>query len=414
MAEPLRSPAFRTFWVATTVGHLSLSFTSLAVDVLVIQGLDAGEVEVGVVRAAQYLPYLVIGLVAGAYVDRWRRRPTLVVSNLLQGLLLLLLPVLWWLDALTVWGVAGVLVVVGTCGVVTAAAEQSYLPDLVPRADLVAANARLGQAMTVSQSAGPPLAGAFLAWLGATSALLAGALARLLTAVLVLRIADDEPAPSPSGRPVLRRDIATGLAFIYRHPVLAPLAISTHTWFLANSIATTVLGLFVLRGLDLGATAYGFALAAIGVGGFLGAVCAPALGRRLGEGDAVVLGRALCTVAWLTVALTPALGDSAATAAYVCGALLLYGLAMGLEDPNEMGYWQALTPRELLGRVNATRRSANRSIAVVGALLGGVLASVIGYRGTLAGVTVVFAVACLLVVLSPLRGERIATTPPPD
>ena len=411
MAEPLRTTAFRTFWVASTVGHLGLAFTSLAVDVLVIQGLDAGEVQVGVVRASQYLPYLLIGLVAGAYVDRWRRRPTLVVSNLLQGGLLLLLPVLWWLDALTVWGVAGVLLTVGMCGVFTAAAEQSYLPDLVPREDLVTANARLGQAMTVSQSAGPPLAGAFLAWLGASTTLVAGALARLATAVLLLRIADDEPRPVPTGRPALGRDILAGLAFIYRHPVLAPLAISTHTWFLANSIATTVLGLFVLRGLDLGATAYGFVLAATGVGGFVGAVCAPALGRRLGEGDAVILGRALCTAAWLAVALTPDLGGAAA-AAYVSGALLVYGLAMGLEDPNEMGYWQSLTPREVLGRVNASRRSANRSIAVVGALLGGVLASTAGYRGTLVGVTVVFAAATLVVVLSPLRGERVAASAP--
>ncbi|MDR7254127.1 MFS family permease [Nocardioides sp. BE266] len=409
MAEPLRSPAFRTYWFATTVGFLGLSFTSLAVDVLVIRGLDASEVGVGVVRASQYLPYLLIGLVAGAYVDRWRRRPTLVVANLAQGALLLLLPLLWWLDALTVWAVAGVLLAAGIGAVFAAAAEQSYLPDLVPRDELVAANARLGQAMTVSQSAGPPLAGAFLAGLGASAALVTGALARLVTAVLVLRIPHDEPPPAPTGRPHLRRDIATGLAFIYRHPILAPLAISTHTWFLANSIATTVLGLFVLRGLDLGATAYGFVLAAAGVGGFVGAVCAPALGRRIGEGDAVIIGRAMCTVAWLAVALTPDLGGAAA-ASYVCGALLLYGLAMGLEDPNEMGYWQSLTPRDVLGRVNATRRSANRSIAVVGALLGGVLASVVGYRGTLVGVTVAFAVACLVVVLSPLRGERVATT----
>lgn len=411
MPEPLRSPAFRTFWVASTVGHLGLAFTSLAVDVLVIQGLDAGEVEVGVVRAAQYLPYLLIGLVAGAYVDRWRRRPTLVVSNLLHGGLLLLLPLLWWLDSLTVWGVAGVLLAAGTCGVFTAAAEQSYLPDLVPREDLVPANARLGQAMTVSQSAGPPLAGALLAWLGATTTLAAGACARLATAVLVLRIPDDEPAATPTGRPALGRDIIAGLAFIYRHPVLAPLAVSTHTWFLANSIATTVLGLFVLRGLDLGATAYGVVLAAIGVGGFAGAVCAPALGRRLGEGDAVILGRGICTAAWLAVALTPDVG-SIATATYVSGALFVYGLAMGLEDPNEMGYWQSLTPREVLGRVNASRRSANRSIAVVGALLGGVLASGVGYRGTLVGVTVVFAVATLVVVLSPLRGERVGASAP--
>jgi predicted MFS family arabinose efflux permease len=186
---------------------------------------------------------------------------------------------------------------------------------------------------------------------------------------------------------------------------LAPLALSTHIWFLANSIAMTILGLFVLRELGLTAAGYGLVLAAAGVGGFLGALCAPRVGRRLREGNAIILGRLLCTTAWLAMSLTPELGATS-TLLFVCSAQLLYGFAMGLEDPNEMGYWQAVTPREMLGRVNATRRSANRSTAVVGALLGGLVATVLGFRGTLIVVTVVFMVASLVAALSPLRGAR--------
>jgi MFS family permease len=152
VGEPLRLLGFRTFWVASTLGFFGLSVTTLAVDVLVIRGLDATEVEVGVIRAAQFAPYLLIGLIAGALVDRWRRRPTLVITNLAQGLLLLLVPMLWWFDALTVWVVAGVLLITGSFAVFAAAAEQSFLPDLVPRHSLVMANARLGQSMTVAQS----------------------------------------------------------------------------------------------------------------------------------------------------------------------------------------------------------------------------------------------------------------------
>ena len=212
IGEPLRLVSFRTFWVASTLGFFGMSISALAVDVLVIQGLHASEVEVGVVRAAQFVPYLLIGLIAGALVDRWRRRPTLIVSNLAQGLLLLLLPTLWWFDALTVWVVAGVLLIAGSFAVFAAAAEQSLLPDLVPRHSLVMSNARLGQSMTVAQSAGPPLAGALIAWLNVASALVLGGLTRVATAVLVSRIPDEEPVPEVRPRLTLRSDISAGLS----------------------------------------------------------------------------------------------------------------------------------------------------------------------------------------------------------
>jgi MFS family permease len=167
----------------------------------------------------------------------------------------------------------------------------------------------------------------------------------------------------------------------------------------------TTLGLFVLRELGLNTAGYGLVLAAAGAGGFVGALAAPRVGRRLREGNAIILGRSLCTTAWLAMTLTPQLGPTG-TLLFVCSAQLLYGVAMGLEDPNEMGYWQAVTPREMLGRVNATRRSANRSTAVIGALLGGLLAALLGFRGTLVTVTAVFLIASLVAALSPLRGAR--------
>lgn len=170
----------------------------------------------------------------------------------------------------------------------------------------------------------------------------------------------------------------------------------------------TVLGLFALRGLGLTAAGYGLVLAAAGIGGFLGALCAPSVGRRLGEGSSIILGRSLCTTAWFAMCLTPQQGASS-TVVFVCSAQLLYGFAMGVEDPNEMAYWQALTPRAMLGRVNATRRSANRSTAVLGALLGGLVATAVGYRGTLLVVTAVFLVASLVSGLSPLRGQHVDT-----
>lgn len=404
--------AFWPYWTATSLASLALAMTTLGLDVLVISSLGASEVEVGVVRAAQFVPYLVVGLLVGALVDRWRRRPLLVVTHLGRGMVLLLLAGLWWLDLLTVWRVVALVLVAGTFAVFAAAAEQSILPDLVPRSSLVDANARLGQSTTVAQTGGPPLAGALVAAAGVSSAFVLGGVARIVAAVLVSRLPVEETAPEPQPRRAIGGEIVTGLRFIYGHRTLAPLAVSTHVWFLANSLALTVLGLFVLRDLEVTATGYGLVLAAAGVGGLAGAFLAPAAGRRRGEGNVMIVARGLCAVAWAAVALTPDLGR-VGTIAFLCLTQVLYGFAVGVEDPNEMGYWQACTPRALLGRVNASRRSANRSVAVVGALLGGVLASTLELRVALLVVALVFLVATLVAACSPVRGARVSDGPDP-
>ncbi|WP_193103878.1 MFS transporter [Brachybacterium sp. FME24] len=405
MSEPLGLPGFRSFWLANTVGFLGLAITTVAVDVLVIEVLDASEVQVGLVRGAQFLPYLLIGLLAGAYVDRWRRKPTLIVANLAHALLLLAIPALVLADLLTITTTGIILFAVGCCAVVTVAAEQSYLPDLVPRRSLVLANARLGQSMAVAQSSGPALGGLLVAVVSAPAALLVSSLTRLITAGTIARIHDPEPAPHPA-HPRLWRGILEGLAFMYSHRTLAPLAISTHLWFLANSIALTVLGLFVLRGLGLSALVYGLVLAAAGVGGLLGAFGATRAAAHLGEGTVIIAARTVCAVTWLATALTPTEAAPWITAAYLCGVQLVYGFSMGIEDPSEMGYQQSVTPRAMLGRVNATKRSANRSAAVLGAVLGGVLAASLGFRPTFAVVTGIFAAAVVVAAASPLRGAR--------
>ena len=143
---------------------------------------------------------------------------------------------------------------------------------------------------------------------------------------------------------------------------------SAHVWFLAQGAALTVLSLLALRSLGFTAFTYGLLLAAFGITSLIGASIAPWCGARLGSGRVIILARVAYPIVWILVAIAPstALGD-----ALLFVALSLQGLAMGVENSNEMGWWQALTPDELLGRTNATRRSVNRTMAALGALIAG-------------------------------------------
>lgn len=396
---PAPGSSFARYWTAAAISSFGSAVTAVAMPVLVVQSLGATPFEVGVVNAAQFVPYALLGLVAGVYTDRWRRKPILGWASVGRALSLSAVPVLWLVGVLQIWMLVIALLLFGTFSVFGFAATQSLLPRLVPRARLVSANARLDQTDAAAMTLGPAIGGGLVGLLGAPVAIAVDAISYLVDAALNASIRVDEPRLD-SHRRNLRVEIRDGLQWTYRHRTLGPLAVSTHVWFLANGAAMTVLSLLALRSLGFTAYTFGMLLTVFGITSLIGASIAPRFGERIGSGRVIILARVAYPIAWLLAAIAPPTGIGNAL---VFIALALQGLAAGMENSNEMGYWQALTPDELLGRVNATRRSINRTVAALGALLAGLLIGPIGDRCTLIGVIIAFAVAALIAALSPLR-----------
>jgi MFS family permease len=395
---------FGRYWLAATISSFGTAVTTVALPVLVIQELHASALSVGVVNAAQFVPYAVLGLVAGVYADRWRRQRILVWSSVGRAVTLGALPVLWALDALRVWTLVVLLLAFGAFSVFAFAATQSLLPRLVRRERLVAANARLDQSDAAAQTLGPALGGGLVGLLGAPVAIAVDAVSYLFDAVLNAGLQVDEPPTDVEDRH-LGREVREGLSWTYRHPTLAPLAISTHVWFVAHAAGFTALAVVALRVLGVSALVFGLLVAAGGLAGLVGATAAPAVGRRLGTGPTIVATRSVHPLGWLLVAAAP----TVPAGAWLLGAaLVLQGLAMGVENANDTGYWQAVTPDRLLGRANATRRSVNRTAGALGAVLGGTALTVFDERPTLLGVAALSAVSAVVVGGSRLRAVRAA------
>ena len=391
--------SFARYWTAAAISSFGSAVTVVAMPVLVVQVLGATPFEVGMVNAAQFVPYALLRLIAGVYTDRWRRKPILVWASVGRALSLGAIPALWLAGVLQIWILVTALVLFGAFSVFGFAATQSLLPRLVPPARLVPANARLDQTDAAAQTLGPAIGGGLVGLLGAPVAITVDAVSYLIDAALNASIRVDEPRPDSTARD-LRAEASEGLRWTYRHRTLGPLAASTHVWFLANGAALTVLSLFALRSLRFTAFTFGLLLAVFGIASLIGASVAPWCGTRLGSGRVIILARVAYPIVWLLVAIAPstALGD-----VLLFVALPLQGLTAGIENSNEMGYWQALTPDELLGRANATRRSANRTMAALGALIAGLVVGLIGDRPSLIGVVIVFTAAALTAALSPLR-----------
>lgn len=396
---------FGRFWAAATISSFGTAVTAVAMPVLVVRDLEASAFAVGVVNAAQFLPYAVLGLVAGAYADRWRRQRVLVWSSLGRAFALGAIPVLWACGTLGVWTLVALLLAFGAFSVFGFAATQSLLPRLVPRSRLVAANARLDQGDAAAQTFGPALGGGLVGLLGAPLAIAIAAVSYVVDALLNARLGIDDSPPERTAERHLRREVVEGLRWTYRHPTLGPLAVSTHVWFLANGAAFTALAIVALREMGLSAVVFGLLVATGGVSRLLGATLAPAMGGRLGTGPTILATRAVHPAAWVLVALAP---QVPAGVALLGAALALQGLAMGVENANDTGYWQLVTPDRLLGRANATRRSVNRTAGALGAVLGGAALTLFDQGPTLLGIAAVFAMSAAIVGLSPVRRVRSA------
>ena len=399
---------FLRFWTASTVSGFDTYITTLAVQILVVVTLHQQAAGVGLVSAARWLPYMLFGVVAGVLVDRSRRRPILIITDLGRGALLIAIPLLAFSHHLSLVVLIVFMAVFGLMSLFNDAAFQSFLPRLVPPSLLTSANARLNQSDAVAQTSGPALAGGLVSLLTAPWAVLIDAATYFISGLLLLRSPVIEPPPTAKSTRKIRADAVEGIRWVYTHPMLRPLALSTHGWFLCSAVTSAVLVPFALRTLGLNAFGLGLSLAAGGLGGLVGSLSATRLGTRFAAGRVVIACRALAALSWAVVALST--NDWGGWVLFGFGQFL-FGLSMGAENANEMSYWQAVTPDRLQGRMNATRRSINRSMLVIGAPLGGLLADTIGYRPMLWAAAAGFLTAATALRLSRFRNARLDETP---
>lgn len=404
------TPEFRWFWAGETVSSFGSYVTLLALQTLVVLTLDGTAQDVGWLNSSRWLPYLVLGLVVGAWVDRWPRRPVMVGTDVVRAALLCAIPVARWADMLTLPLLLAVVCLFGAVSVVNDAASQSFIPRLVPRRHLQPAHARLDGGDAVAQMSGPALAGGLVTLVGAPLAVLVDAATYLFSAgvVAALRVGEPPRTRAAGGRSRLGHDVIEGLRWVYRDSGLTRLAVSTHVWFAGQAAVGVVVAPYALRVLRLSAFQLGVAAALAGVGALLGALSTGAVGRRLGTGGAIVCAHLLSASGVLVMAGAGLVGDERdwLAVAVLGSGHLLHGIGMGVSNSHEMSYRQLLTPDGLQARTNITMRSLNRAVLVVGAPVAGLLVGLVGSSVTLLVATVVFVVSAMILLLSPLRADR--------
>ncbi|GAB2750418.1 MFS transporter [Amycolatopsis magusensis] len=397
-----RHADFRRLWAGDTASQLGTFVGHTVLPLLAATVLAASPFEMGVLTAAETLAFLLLGLPAGAWVDRFRRRPLMLRADFARAVLLLSVPLAWWANVLTLTQLVVVALLTGVCTVFFDVAYQSYLPSLVGRDQLLEGNAKLQSSQSVSQVAGPGIGGVLAQLFGPAYAVLVTGLGFLTSALCLLRIRRVEPEPVPHENPKLSAQIAEGLRFVFGNPTLRAITSATATANLANGIFLAVEMLFLTRTLGLSAAAVGALLAVGGAGSVLGALTSGLVNRRIGQARAIWL---VPLLTWPAHLLVP-LAAPGWRVAFVVVGLVLFGYGVIVYNVAQVSYRQAICPDRLLGRMNASVRFVVWGVLPLGSMLGGVLGEVIGIRNTLWVAGALEALAVLWVVTSPLRRLR--------
>jgi MFS family permease len=406
----LRKFDFRQLFMADTITQIGTQVTLLALPLVAVLLLDATELEVGVLVALESLPFLLLGLPAGAWVDRLRRRSVMVVTDLMRAVVLATVPIAWWLDVLSMEQLFVVGFVTGVGTVFFDVAYQSYLPHLVGRENLVEGNATLEVVRATTTIGGPAGAGALVQALTAPVAIVVDAISFVLSAMFLGRIRNKEPKPVRPADAHLGREIWEGLRFVLGNRLLRSIAACTGSFNLCWSAAGAMFIVFLARDLGLSPGRIGLLFSIAAVGGLFGAFLVKPVVRWLGQGPAIWISTAVTTPFGLIAPLAqPGWTVWAAAVGYTVTAV-----GVVVYNVTQVSFRQGLTPERLLGRMNATMRFLVWGTMPIGALIGGILGTVVGARNTLWIGLGTSCLAFLWIYFSPLRWMRELPGPDPD
>jgi MFS family permease len=401
-----RHSDFLKLWSAETVSQFGTQVSQLALPLVAVLILDASAFEVAALGTVEFLPFLLFTLPAGVWVDRLRRRPILIAGDLGRAAVLATVPIAYAADSLTLVQLYVVGFVAGTCTVCFDVAYQSYLPSLVERDHIIEGNSKLEISRSAAQISGPGLGGLLIEIFTAPYAVLVDALSFVGSALFLLRVRKEEPAPprtSPDGaKTSLWTELKEGLRFVLGNPNLRAQAGCTATSNFFFTFGFSIIVVYFVRVLGLSPGVIGLVFSISSVGSMVAALTARRISDRFGIGPTTIAVTLLQGPAFLLMALAP---QDQPYPSLVAGGLVL-GFVVVAYNIVQVSYRQAICPPHLQGRMNSVMRFLVWGTIPIGGLAGGAVAGVVGLRETLVIGAIGSSLSFLWILLSPQRRLR--------
>lgn len=396
---------FVKLWIAQTASVFGSQITLLALPLTAAITLRATPAQMGLLAAVRYMPHLLIGLFAGVWTDRVRRRPLMIVADVGRGILLALIPLAAVTDVLRIEHLYVIAFLVGILTVLFDVAYQSYLPSLVQRDHLLEGNSKLEMSRSAAEVAGPGLAGGMTQLVTAPVTIALDSLSFFVSALFLRSIDGPEPAPAqPRGRGSIWSDIGEGLRAVVSDPLLRSIAVATGISNFFSNVLYAVYILYLTRELHMAPGLVGIIFALGSIGFLPGAILAARSSQRYGLGPTIVGAAILVSVGSMLIPLAD--GPLTVAVPLLVLAELSISLALPVYNVNIISLRQAVTPDRLLGRVNASTRFIVTGAMPLGSLVGGALGELTTIRVALLTGALGTSLAVLSLLISPIRTLR--------
>jgi MFS family permease len=396
-----RHADFLKLWGGQTISELGSQVTVLALPTVAVLLLHAGTLEIGILTALQRLPFPILGLFVGVWVDRVPRRRLLIAADVLRLLAVASVPAAAVLSVLTLLQLYVVALLMGLGTLVFDIAYLAFLPSLVTTADLVEGNTKLEATFSVARLLGPAAAGLLTQAIGAAKAIGADALSFIVSVVTLVWIRAPESHPSESGTEVqgVLAGIGEGLRLVFGHPVLRSLLLMVSLLVLGAHLFDPLFFVWAYNDLHLSPAVVGLVLLIEGLGGLAGVLIASRAAQSLGLGNALVACLATSSITFLLLPLATRLPAAPTLAILLFGV----GVADGVFNINQVSLRQGLTENRLQGRMNATFRTVFWGAWPLSNVIGGILGARLGIVPTVLLAGAIMLLAAVLTAFTPLR-----------
>jgi MFS family permease len=372
-----RDGNFLTMWGGQALSQFGSQITELALPVLAVLVLHATDAQVGYLNAAAMAAFLVVGLPAGAWIDRLRKRHVMIWADAVRALALAAVPVLFLVGHLEMWHLYAVALVVGVATVFFDVSYQSIVPSLVRPTQIAEANGKLESTQQLAGLSGPAIAGGLVGLITAPLAILTTVVTYVGSMIALLRTRDHEQLRAPDDRAPLHREIGEGLRWVFGNPLLRRIVATTGLSNLFSTFIFTLTPIYFLRIIGFSPEVMGLLFSLTAIGGLLGAVTTPRIVARIGEARAIPVAAIVFSVSVVPFPLAVAFPQPGAFAL-----LLAQGFAMSFAvlvyNITQVTFRQRITPPRLLGRMNASIRFCVWGVMPLAALAAGWFGTWIG------------------------------------
>jgi len=390
---------FLKLWSAQTTSVFGTQIASLAYPLTAILVLQATPFEMGVLRAIGSASAVLVGFFVGVIVDRVSRKPLLIFTDLGRAFLAALIPIAAFFGVLRIEYLYVISFFTGALNITSQVTGMAFLPSLVQNENIVEGNSKFATTESAATIAGPGASGFLIQILSAPATIIFDAVSFVISAILVWQIHTPEMKALAEERQSVWAEIVEGLSFVYKNPILRPLAESIALHFLFMLIISTIFTLYAIRELNLEPLLLGVIFSAMGFGLLLGALSIKSLSRKFGQGKIMIFATLVNAFACLLIPLA----SGSLTIPVLIAAHFLLAFGIQINGINLMSLRQAITPNHLQGRMNGSFRFINVGMMLIGALAAGLLGELIGLRATLLVGALGMFLPVLRLFFSPIR-----------